>query len=108
MWTVEKVREAVDQQARNIWGENHGTSLIDLLVRPEEITVIERSVHNGAIEDRLLKVWLVAQESTVDGYRIVMSSDGSEFGLASSGWRDDQHLVLCGWYGDLESTFLGM
>ena len=38
----------------------------------------------------------------------MMKEDEPVFGLASVGFPNDDHLVLCGWYGDFMTTFRGM
>ena len=88
----------------------HGVNLRDALVSPQLITVVERNVRKGKIHDRLLKVWLVLIENPESGtgYRIVADKEGTTFGLASEGFPADEHLVLCGWYGDFMTTFQGM
>ncbi len=70
--------------------------------------LIFRTVLDGRVKDVILNVWLVGQECTNDGYKIVVRDDGALFGLASVGFAEDSHLVLVGWYGSLLSTFLSM
>jgi len=107
-----QVRELVDLQIGDKWTStnHHRADLRSALVAPEKITVIERRVRNGKTRDRLLVVWLVLVEMTDagSGYRIVCKEDEPVFGLASEGFPNDEHLVLCGWYGDFMSTFQGM
>lgn len=86
---------------------HHSITLQDALVPPRTISVIARQVENGFIKDEDLNVWLVGQERP-DGYKIVLSDDGSLFGLASSGFPRDKFPILVGWYGDLITTFLAM
>ncbi len=43
-----------------------------------------------------------------DGYIIFYDDARDQFGLASSGFNDDQHPVICGYYGDFWTTFKGM
>jgi len=107
--TGEQVKELVSvQTAGRLSTENHHSiTLAQALVEPARIMVIERTVRDGAISDRVEAVWLVAKEPGQDGYRIVMHEDGY-FGLASNGFSSDPHPVLVGWYGDLVTTFLGM
>lgn len=106
------VRKLVENEIGDDWTvtNDHHVDLRCALVPPQKITVIERSVRNGKVRDRSLAVWLVLVErsETVEGYRIVMKEDESVFGLASEGFPDDEHLVLCGWYGDFMTTFRGM
>ena len=89
---------------------DHGVDLRKALVPPQRITVIEGLVRRGVTEDRLVEVWLVLVEApgSGTGYRIVVSLDGSNFGLASEGFPFDEHLVLCGWHGDFMTAFRGM
>ena len=67
-----------------------------------------RKVESGRLNDEILDVWLVGQEDSTNGYKIIMRGDGKQFGLASSGFPNDRHLVLVGWYGSLLSAFLAM
>jgi len=106
--TVEEVRALVrDQTAGSVGAVNHGITLKEALVEPRAIRVIDRQVKNGRMKDRDLNVWLVGQEKGPEGYKIILSEDGSWFGLASSG-KPDTSPILVGWYGDLLNTFLGM
>lgn len=108
--TVEEVRALISiQSAENLNTVNdHRISLKDALVAPRPISMIARQVRNGQIKDELLTVWLVGQEKRPDGYKIILSEDGSQFGLASNGFPNDKAPILVGWYGDLLTTFLGM
>jgi hypothetical protein len=107
--TIEQVKELVACQAKDPLAtqNDHDISLGSALVEPERITIIVRSVQNGEIRDEEETVWLVGRGPSHDGYRIVMHEDGY-FGLGSSGFPRDKHPVLCGWYGSLLTTFLGM
>jgi hypothetical protein len=106
------VRKLVENEIGDDWTvtNDHHVDLRRALVPPRRITVIERSVRNGKLRDRPLDVWLVLVErpETLEGYRIVMKEDESVFGLATGGFPKDEHLVLCGWYGDFMTTFRGM
>ncbi len=84
------------------------TDLDSMLVTPKQISVITRTARNGEFQDDVIPVWLIGQERSANGYRIVMRNDGSSFGLASSGFPSDKHLILCGWYGELANTFKSM
>ena len=107
--TKKEVEALVRQQAEAASGvRNHSVELRQLLIAPTQISMIARTVRNGEFLDELISVWLVAQESSSAGYRIVMSADGASFGLASQGFPADEHLILCGWYGDLANTFACM
>ncbi len=107
--TVEEVSEVVQSQARDALDlVNHSISLKDALIRPQKITVIFRDVKAGKLNDCEADVWLVGRENAGDGYKIVMRERGRQFGLASTGFPHDKHLVLTGWYGSLRSAFLGM
>ena len=86
----------------------HRITLEQALVPPQRISVIARLVKDGQMHDQELNVWLVGQERTRDGYRIIMREDGLQFGLASGGFPTDKHLVLVGWYGGLVSAFPNM
>jgi hypothetical protein len=80
------------------------------LVTPRLVKVIQRLVHEGKTRDEVIDAWLVLIEKpeSGEGYRIVADADGRSFGLASEGFAKDEHLVLCGWYGDFWSAFEGM
>ncbi len=112
MMDAGQIRELVRSQIGDAWNtsNHHGVDLRKALVTPRPVTVIERLVRNGETQDRLVEVWLVLVENpeSGDGYRIVAAKDGSMFGLASKGLSADEHLVLCGWYGDFMTTFLAM
>ena len=106
--TVEQVRALIRvQSAGNLDAVNHGITLGEALVEPRAIRVIDRVVKNGRMKDLDLDVWLVAQEKGPEGYKIILSEDGSWFGLASSGSTTIRRFLV-GWYGDLLNTFLGM
>jgi hypothetical protein len=89
---------------------HHHVDLRRALVQPCKITVIERTGRNDTVRDRTLAVWLVLVErpEPEEGYRIVMKENEPVFGLASEGFPEDEHLVLCRWYGDFVTTFQGM
>ena len=109
---AQQVRKLIDSQIGDAWAttNHHGVDLRRALVTPQKITVNERTVRDGTVRDRLLNVWLVLVEKpeTPTGYRIVLKDDEPLFGLASEGFPKDEHLVLCGWYGDFLSTFQAM
>jgi hypothetical protein len=106
------VRKLVEDAIGDDWAasNHHHVDLRRALVQPRKIAVIERIVRNGELRDRILAVWLVLVErpEPEEGYRIVMKEDEPVFGLASEGFPEDEHLVLCGWYGDFITTFQGM
>jgi hypothetical protein len=108
--TADQVRELIRiQSIDNLTTTNdHRISLEQALVPPQRISVIARLVKGGRMQDQELNVWLVGQERSSDGYRIIMRDDGLQFGLASCGFPTDKQLVLVGWYGDLVSAFLSM
>ncbi len=89
---------------------HHGVDLRRALVQPRPIKVIQRFIEAGRVRDSVIEAWLVLIEKPElgEGYRVVASEDGSTFGLASDGCAADRHLVLCGWYGDFMTAFLGM
>lgn len=70
--------------------------------------IIERTVTDGQLKDRELSVWLIGEEPSTDGYKIIMRDDGRIFGLASAGFSTDRHPILVGWYGSLMAAFIGM
>ena len=106
------VRNLVERQIDGAWDTTnlHGVDLRKALVPPQRIAVIERIVRGGVTEAQLIEVWLVLVEGPTlgNGYRIVAALDGSKFGLASEGFPSEEHLVLCGWYGDFMAAFRGM
>ena len=106
--TIEEVRERIRAQAGDGREINHGISLAQALMPPQKISVIERTVKDGRLKDRNLSVWLVGEEPSPGGYKIIMREDGMNFGLASPGFPRDPHPILTGWYGSLMSAFLGM
>lgn len=80
------------------------------LVPPRLIKVIESLVHDGQTHDEVINAWLVLIEKpeSGEGRRIVADADGRILGVASKGFARDEHLALCGWYGDFWTTFDGM
>ena len=106
------VRKLVEDAIGDDWAatNHHHVDLRRALVQPRKITIIERPVRNGKLQDRTVVVWLVLVERADQdqGYRIVMKENEAVFGLASKGFPEDKHLVLCGWYGDFMTTFHGM
>jgi len=107
-----QIQYIVTSEIGDAWGTTnyHGVDLRKALVHPQQVKVIERQVDDGKFTDRLVDVWIVLIEEpdVGTGYRIVASEDGKKFGLASEGFETDEHLVLCGWYGDFLSTFRAM
>lgn len=107
--TTEEVQALVcTQSAENLDAMSHGIALKDALVAPRLISVIARNVRNGRLKDENILAWLVGQEKQTDGYKIILSDDGSKFGLASKGFPHDVAPILAGWYGNLLDAFLGM
>jgi hypothetical protein len=109
--TLDEVRSLVRVQSVGSLStiNDHRTTLGDALVPPKALTVILRSTDSGLLKDEELHVWLVGQEnSSPDGYKIILRDDGKQFGLASSGFPSDKHLILVGWYGSLLSAFIAM
>jgi hypothetical protein len=108
--TCEEVWTLVSAQSDdNLFVSNdHRIKLEQVIIAPQEIPLIFRTVLGGRIKDEVLKVWLVGQEAAADGYKIIMREHGMQFGLASAGFSHDKHLVLVGWYGSLLSAFLAM
>lgn len=109
---AEEIQKLVESQINDRWDTTnpHSVQLRKALVPPTLITVVERALVNGNIQDRLTVVWLVLIEEPdlKSGYRIVATQDGSLFGLAAEGFLFDSHLVLCGWYGNFMDTFQAM
>lgn len=105
------VRKLVEDAIGDDWAvtNHHQVDLRLALVQPRKITVIERAVNNGKLRDRTVAVWLVLVECAGqdEGYRIVMKEIEPVFGLASEGFPEDEHLVLCGWYGDFMTALQG-
>jgi hypothetical protein len=108
--TVDEVKKRVQLQASlDLELTNgHRITLKQALVLPQQIKVIERSVRNGKFKEQRIDVWLVGQEDSSDGYKIIMRDDGLQVGLASKGFPSDSFLILTAWYGNLISTFLAM
>jgi hypothetical protein len=108
--TVEEIEDLMRLQVGGGFGTNndHGINLRQALVPPQRISVIARIVQDGRVKDEKLDVWLVGQEPSSDGYRIILRDDGLQFGLASSGFPTDKYPILVGWYGGLMSAFLSM
>jgi hypothetical protein len=108
--TFDEVQSLVRaQSADNLSVTNHHhIQLEQAIISPQRISLVSRTVVNGRVKDTTLDVWLVGQEGIADGYKIVMRDDGKQFGLASTGFATDKHLVLDGWYGALLSAFLAM
>jgi hypothetical protein len=108
--TLDEVRSLVHAQSiQSLSTTNeHRITLANALVPPKALTVIWRTTKNGRRKDEELHVWLVGQESSADGYKIIVRDDGQQFGLASSGFPSDKHLILVGWYGSLLSAFMSM
>ena len=106
------VRKLVEGAIGDDWAmtNHHKVDLRRAWVQPRKITVIERTVRNGKLRDRTVAVWLVLIERAgqEEGYRIVIKENEPVFGLASEGFPEDEHLILCGWYGDFLTTFQGM
>ena len=106
----QQVRELVENAIGDDWTETnlHHVDLRQALVQPRRVKLIERSVEKGRLRDRVVEAWLVLEEKradALDGYRIVMKENEPVFGLASQGFPEDEHLVLCGWYGDFMTAF---
>jgi hypothetical protein len=108
--TVDEVKKRVQLQASlDLELTNgHRITLKQALDLPQQIKVIERSVRNGKFKEQRIDVWLIGQEDSSDGYKIIMRDDGLQFGLASKGFPSDSFLILTAWYGNLISTFLAM
>ena len=108
--TVDEVRELIRSQSEDHLStkNDHGITLLQVLVPPEMSPVIVRAVRGGRVIDKEQTVWLVGSEPSEDRYGIVMREDGLQFGLSSSGFPSDEHPILVGWYGGLVSAFLSM
>jgi hypothetical protein len=104
-----EIEHLVRSEIGDSWdATNHrGVDLRRVVVPPHLIKVIQRFVQAGSTRDELIDVWLVLIEKpeSKEGYRIVAAADSRTFGLASEGFASDEHLVLCGWYGDFWTTF---
>ena len=108
--TVNEVQEIVQLQAHDNLAlvNDHEITLRNALIAPQKIKVILRDVKKGKLKDNEVEVWLVGREHSGEGYRIVMRERDCQFGLASTGFPHDKHLILTGWYGSLKSAFLSM
>lgn len=106
------VKSLVEQEIAGRWDEtnDHGVDLGTSLLSPTIIHLIFRRVLDGKIDDHIIRAWLVLEEDprTRDGYKIVFDENRMTFGLACSGFAEDQHLVLIGFYGDFWTTFHAM
>jgi hypothetical protein len=63
-----RVQSADNRRTTN----DHRISLKQSLVTPQRISVIARQVADGRLQDQTLNVWLVGQEDSSDGYKIIM------------------------------------
>ena len=108
--TIEEVRELVHLQMGNAHQvtNDHSVTLQQAIVPPRKISIIARTVQLGKVKDQELDCWLVGQEDSRDGYKIIMREDGLQFGLASCGFPSGKQLIPTGWYGNLVSAFLNM
>jgi hypothetical protein len=108
--TAGEVQSLVREEADSLSVTNVSKILLEqVIIRPERISLISRTVSDGSLEDVVLDAWLVGQEDSADGYEIVMQDDVRQFGLAAAGFPADKHLVLVGWYGSsLPSAFLAI
>lgn len=108
--TLDEVREVIRLQISHAETRMnaHGITLNQMLVPPKKTSVIARTINKGRANDDKIVVWLVGQENSIDGYKIIMREDSVQFGLALRGFSTDEHLVLVGWHGDLISAFANM
>jgi hypothetical protein len=107
--TSGEVESLVREETESLSVTNaHKITLRQAITRPEKVLLISRTMSDGSLKDVVLDAWLVGQEDSADGYKIVMRDDAKQFGLASVGFAADKHLVLVGWYGSLLSAFLAM
>ena len=105
------VYKLVVDQIAGRWDEtnSHHVNLRSALVTPSRTTMIVRLVRKGKMKDSTVDVWVVLRELPAgDGYIIFYDDDRDQFGLASAGFPDDHHPVICGYYGDFLTTFKGM
>ncbi len=109
--TVPEVRKLVLKQIGEAWEETnaHGVDLRSAVVEPRRTRMIDRQVLKGKIKDSLVDVWIVLEElPNGGGYTVFYDDERAEFGLASDGLSEDEHLVICGYYGDFWNAFQGM
>ncbi len=109
--TADDVRKLVLEQIDDEWEEtnSHGVDLRSALVKLRRTKMIDRRVRQGKLKDALADVWIVLEElPDGGGYTVFYDDDRTEFGLASDGFPDDEHLVICGYYGDFWNAFKGM
>lgn len=108
----DQIDNIVKSQVGTAWNTRnlHGVDLRKSLVTPELISVIDRKVRGGKIQDHVIPVWRVLVEDPISqtGYRIVADQSGTIFGLAVKGFPSDELLVLIGWYGNFLTTFQSM
>jgi hypothetical protein len=78
--TLDEVRSLVRAQSMQSLSttNEHRITLANALVPPKALTVIWRTTKNGRLRDEELQVWLVGQESSPDGYKIIVRDDGQQ------------------------------
>ena len=111
LMNAQQIRTLIDDQVAGRWEEtnSHGVDLRSALVTATQTTMIFRSVRNGKINDSTVDVWIVLRElPDGDGYVMFYDYERQQFGLATEGFADDLHPVICGYYGDFWSTFKSM
>ena len=112
MMTPQQVREFVEREIHGRWHESnlHGVNLRTCLVTPRRVKMINRRVVDGDIVDSTVEVWVVLEETPGEtgGYTIFFDEEDRCFGLASPGFKEDSHPVICGYYGDFWTTLKGM
>ena len=109
---AEDILKIIRSQIGDRWETTnwHEVNLQKSLVHPKLISVIDRQVRNGEIQDQIINGWLVLVENpeSQSGLRIVANQDGTNFGLAQGKFPSDQPLIIFGWYGDFLSAFTSM
>ena len=109
---AKEVKKIVLAQIDGQWQETnaHRVDLSSALVTPPRQTkMIQRLVHKGRLKDSVVDVWVVLEECSDDGgYVIFYDDERGTFGLASNGFPHDQHMVICGYYGDSWNALKGM
>ena len=85
--TSSEVQALVREEAKGLSVTNaHKITLEQAIMRPKRVLLISRTVSDWSLKDVVLDAWLVGQEDSADGYKIVMRDDAKQFGLASVGF----------------------
>jgi len=109
--TAAEIQLLVRKQIGDRWTEtnSHSVDLKKALITPVKTKLIHRHICAGKTEDEIIDVWIVLEEDPKkSGYKIVFDERSQMFGLASTGFPDDPHPCLDGFYGNFWTAFRGM